>query len=126
MEITRSSDRGPRRGPAEWFTGEVHLLELAWPGSLLVTFAPGARTAWHTHPNGQALHIVAGVARVGGADGAVRELQPGDRVEFGPGERHWHGAGPDGPMTHVALARPDDGGQTTDWEDHVTDADYDA
>ncbi len=116
MEITRSADRPPRRGPAEWFTGEVHLLELAWPGSLLVTFEPAARTAWHTHPHGQSLHIVSGVARIGGDDGSVRELRAGDRVDFAPG----------GPMAHVALARPDDGGRTTDWEDHVTDAQYDA
>ena len=93
-------------------------------GSLLVTFGPRARTAWHTHPHGQTLHIVSGVARIGRDGGTVEELQPGDAVTFEPHERHWHGAGPGGEMAHVAIARPDDDGRPTYWEARVTDAEY--
>jgi hypothetical protein len=126
MEITRSPTVRPGAGPAEWFTGEVHLLELAWPGSLLVTFEPAARTAWHTHPHGQSLHIVSGVARVGGDDGAVRELRAGDRVDFAPAS----GTGT-APRRAVRWRTspspaPTTAGRTTDWQDHVTDAEYDA
>ena len=104
MKITRAADRTHKPGPSDWFTGEVDMLEIAGPGTLLVTFGPRARTAWHTHPHGQTLHIVSGVARIGRDGGTVEELQPGDAVTFEPHERHWHGAAPGGEMAHVAIA----------------------
>lgn len=124
MEITRGPDREHKAGPAEWFTGEVDILEIVPPGALLVTFQPGARTAWHTHPHGQTLHVVLGTARIGRDEGAPEELGAGDRVTFAPGERHWHGAAPGGAMSHLALAQPDADGQPTHWQAHVTDAEY--
>jgi quercetin dioxygenase-like cupin family protein len=125
MHITRAADRKHADGPAKYFTGDVDLLELDGLGALLVTFAPRARTAWHTHPHGQTLHIVSGVARIG-REGSIEELQPGDAVRFEPGERHWHGASPDGPMSHVALARSDEDGLPTYWQEHVSDDEYGA
>lgn len=124
MHIIRAADREHKVGPAEYFTGEVDMLELDGGGALLVTFAPRARTAWHAHPHGQTLHIVSGVARIGREQSAVEELHPGDAVRFEPGERHWHGASPDGPMSHVALARTDEDGRPTYWQEHVNDNDY--
>ena len=124
MQITRAADRTHKPGPGDWFTGGVDMLELAGPGAVLVTFEPRARTAWHTHPNGQTLHIVSGTARVGRAGGPVEELDAGDAVRFDPGERHWHGAAPGGAMSHVALAQPDADGVPTYWEAHVTDDEY--
>jgi quercetin dioxygenase-like cupin family protein len=124
MQITRATDRTHKPGPADWFTGEVDMLELAGPGAVLVTFAPRARTAWHTHPHGQTLHIVSGTARVGREGGPVEEAVEGDAVRFEPGERHWHGAAPGGPMVHVALAQTDDEGRPTYWEEQVSDAEY--
>ncbi len=126
MEVMRSADRPRRPGPAEWFTGAVEMLPIVAPGALLVTFQPGARTAWHTHPRGQTLHVVTGVARVGRADGTTAELEPGDAVTFAPGERHWHGATSAAPMAHVALAEPDEHGEPTYWAEHVSDAEYGA
>jgi quercetin dioxygenase-like cupin family protein len=126
MQITRAADRTHKPGSPDWFTGEVDLLEIAGPGVLLVTFAARARTAWHTHPHGQTLHIVSGTARAGREGGPVEELQPGDAVHFAPGERHWHGAAPGGEMSHVAIAQTDDEGRPTYWEELVSDADYGA
>lgn len=124
MRIIRSADRTEKPGPADWFTGEVSLFEIAGPGALLVTFAPRARTAWHTHPRGQTLHIVSGSARIGRDDGSVEQLEPGDTVRFDPDERHWHGAAPEGPMSHVAIAELDEDGQPTHWLTHVTEGEY--
>ncbi len=126
MEIVRAADRARQAGPADWFTGRVELRSIAPPEALLVTFKPGARTAWHTHPCGQALHIVSGVARVGRDDGTVEELHPGDLVTFAAGERHWHGAGPDAEMAHVAIARTAADARPADWQAHVTDIEYGA
>jgi quercetin dioxygenase-like cupin family protein len=126
MKITRAADRTHKPGPRDWFTGEVDMLDIVPPGALLVTFAPRARTAWHTHPHGQTLHIVSGVARVGRDGGPVEELQPGAAVTFEPLERHWHGAAPGGEMAHVAIAEPDEEGRPTYWDVHVTDAEYGA
>jgi len=125
MEVTGAAERPSARGPAEWFTGEVWMDEIAsMPGpgpvrALRVHFAPGARTAWHVHPLGQVLHVTEGVGRVQGETGPVRQVRPGDTVVVGAGERHWHGAAPDHLMCHLAIS----GGQTT-WHEHVTDEDY--
>ena len=110
MEVTGAAERPSARGPAEWFTGEVWMDEIAsMPGpgpvrALRVHFAPGARTAWHVHPLGQILHITEGVGRVQGETGPVRQVRPGDTVVVGAGERHWHGAAPDHLMCHLAIS----------------------
>jgi quercetin dioxygenase-like cupin family protein len=124
MQIIRAADQDHRDGPAEHFTGEVDMLALDGPGALLVRFAPSARTAWHTHPHGQTLYVVSGVARIGREGSAVEQAHAGDTVRFEPGERHWHGASPEGLMAHVALARTDEKGLPTYWEGHVSDEEY--
>ena len=130
MEFKPAASRVSSSGPPEWFTGQVWMDELgALPGlavrALRVTFAPGARTAWHAHPGGQVLHVVDGVGRVQSAGGPVRPLRPGDTVVAGPGEQHWHGAAPDQLMCHVAISGGDPvtGAQTV-WGGQVSDQDY--
>jgi quercetin dioxygenase-like cupin family protein len=129
MQITRSSV-ATRTGPGEWFTGAVFIDAVAAPadGSPLsasnVHFAPGARTAWHTHPNGQTIFVTEGVGRCGRRGGPVEEIRPGDRVDFEPGEEHWHGAAPDRFMVHLALVVVDAAGNSATWGDHVSDAEY--
>jgi quercetin dioxygenase-like cupin family protein len=131
MRLTRSSLQTDR-GPAEWFTGEVHIDAVADPaeGSRLsarsVHFAPGARTAWHTHPHGQTIYVTEGVGRCQRRGGPVEVIRPGDRVFFEPGEDHWHGAAPDRFMTHLAMLEVDDHGNAATWGDHVTDEEYSA
>ncbi|MGQ0463930.1 MAG: (R)-mandelonitrile lyase [Sporichthyaceae bacterium] len=122
---------GTNRGPDTWFTGEVYFDNLvagdATPGSiamLKVRFAPGARTFWHAHPAGQALHVVDGLGRVAERDGPIRELRSGDSVHAKPMVWHWHGAGPDTFMTHIAVQIGDAHGVYTLWGDPVTDAEY--
>ena len=129
MEITRSSlDTTP--GPADWFTGAVYLDTVAVPSgssriaASAVHFAPGARTAWHTHPNGQTIWVTEGVGRCQRRGGPVEEIRPGDRVFFEPGEDHWHGAAPDRFMTHLALLDVDENGTNATWGAHVTDEEY--
>ena len=118
MKITRSSDHATKRGPAEYFTGDVWLDEIAGASTatrvraVRVTFAPGARTAWHTHPHGQTLRILSGIGRVQIAGEAVAEVRPGDTVWFDPGERHWHGAAPGHDASILAITWG-----TTQWED---------
>jgi quercetin dioxygenase-like cupin family protein len=90
-----------------------------------VRFEPRARTAWHTHPLGQTLHVISGVGRVALWGGPVREIRPGDTVWIAPGEKHWHGAGPDTAMMHIALQEHLDGTHVT-WLEHVTDEQYNA
>lgn len=130
MNITRGGATPTRRGQPEWFTGTVWFDEIAAGSDLTriralrVTFEPGARTAWHTHPHGQLLHILTGVARVQQAGGPVIEVQAGDIVWFEPGERHWHGAAPGHLMSHLAMHRPDDRGEAATWFEQVTDAEY--
>ncbi len=133
MDIIRIDERPTARGPAEYFTGNVWLDHIvATPiapsrtRAARVSFEPGARTAWHTHPRGQVLHILAGVGRVQSAGGPVLTVKPGDTVLFKPGERHWHGAAPTHGMTHLALQETDDAGNAVTWLEHVSDADYHA
>jgi len=129
MEINRAGSRPSRKGPTDWFTGSVrvdplfnsHAPERAQGAS--VTFEPGARTAWHTHPLGQTLVVTFGVGRVQRWGGPVEEIRPGDVVWFPPGEKHWHGAAPDKAMTHIAIHEVL-GGKAVDWLEKVTDAQY--
>ncbi len=129
MEITRNST-DTRRGPADWFTGEVYLDVVAAPsdGSHLsassVHFTPGARTAWHTHPNGQTIWVTEGAGLCQSRGGPVEVIRPGDRVFFEPGEEHWHGAAPNRFMTHLAMLEVDEAGNPATWGDHVTDDEY--
>ena len=117
-------------GLAENFTGRVRVdplfkadNDISVSGAY-VTFEPGARTAWHTHPLGQTIIVTAGLGRAQQAGGPVEEIRPGDIVWFAPGERHWHGAAPDHAMTHIAIAEADATGKVVDWLEQVTDADY--
>jgi quercetin dioxygenase-like cupin family protein len=129
MQITRnSSETG--LGSADWFTGEVFVDPVAAPaaGSRVsassVHFTPGARTAWHTHPNGQTIYVTEGVCFCQSRGGPIDVIRPGDRVFFEPGEEHWHGAPPNRLMTHLALMEVDEDGNAADWGDHVTDEEY--
>ena len=129
MEIRRSGSRPSRKGPAEWFSGTVRidpLFDASAPARAFgacVTFEPGARTAWHTHPLGQTLIVISGCGRVQRRDGPVEEIRPGDVVWFAPGEKHWHGAAPTTAMTHHAIQEQLDG-KTVDWMEHVSEAEY--
>jgi quercetin dioxygenase-like cupin family protein len=129
VQITRSSV-ATMAGPGEWFTGTVYVDSVAMPtGAARVSasnvhFAPGARTAWHTHPNGQTIFVTEGVGRCQRRGGPIEEIRPGDRVFFEPGEDHWHGAAPDRFMTHLAMQEADDSGSVVVWGDHVTDDEY--
>ncbi|MBN9071837.1 MAG: cupin domain-containing protein [Rhizobiales bacterium] len=131
MEIMRAGSRPSGKGPADWFTGRVRIDPLfnshdpERVQGASVTFEPGARTAWHTHPLGQTLIVVAGFGRVQRWDGPVEEIRPGDVVWFAPGEKHWHGASPATAMTHIALQEVKDG-KVVDWMEHVTDQQYGA
>jgi quercetin dioxygenase-like cupin family protein len=129
MEITRNSlDTSP--GPADWFTGSVYIDTVAAPSgpsrvaSALVHFTPGARTAWHTHPNGQTIRVTEGVGLCRRRGGPVEVIRPGDRVFFEPSEEHWHGAAPTRFMAHIAIQQADDDGNTVTWGEHVTDEEY--
>ncbi|MFV0299480.1 MAG: cupin domain-containing protein [Paracoccus sp. (in: a-proteobacteria)] len=129
MQITRHSDLSPGPGPADWFTGSVQVTPLfsaedpARVAGASVTFGPGARTNWHTHPLGQTLIVTEGRGRVQREGGAVQPVGVGDVVWFSPGERHWHGADPDQAMTHIAIQERLDG-KAVDWADPVSDQDY--
>jgi len=131
MKILRIGTRASVEGPADWFTGRVRidpLFDATEPGRAAgasVTFESGARTAWHTHPLGQTLIVVAGFGRVRREGGPVEEIRPGDVVRFAPGEKHWHGAAPDVAMTHVAIQESLDG-KAVDWLEHVSDDEYGA
>lgn len=129
MQILRAGDTPSAKGPADWFTGSVRVDRLFNPleadrvqGSL-VTFEPGARTAWHTHPLGQTLIVTAGVGRVQLLGGPIEMIRPGDVVCIAAGEQHWHGAGPATAMSHIAIQEVKDG-QAVDWLTHVTEAEY--
>lgn len=129
MKIIRAGANASASGNPAYFTGSVRLDPLI-PSELTgrvsaasVTFEPGARTAWHTHPAGQTLIVTAGVGRVQRDGGPVEEIRPGDVIWFEPGERHWHGAAPGTGMTHLAIHEVVDGSAVT-WLELVSDADY--
>jgi quercetin dioxygenase-like cupin family protein len=131
MEIRRAGSQPSGKGPAEWFTGTVRIDPLFSPpdparvAGALVTFEPGARTAWHTHPLGQTLIVTAGCGRVQREGGPVEEIRPGDVVWFPPGERHWHSAAPATAMSHIAIQEKLDGSAVT-WMEQVSDEQYGA
>jgi quercetin dioxygenase-like cupin family protein len=130
MDIKRVGSQPSGKGPGDWFTGTVRIDPLfqapqpARAAGAAVTFEPGARTAWHTHPLGQTLIVIAGVGRVQRWGVAIEEIHPGDVVWIPPGEKHWHGASPKTAMTHIAIHEQLDG-KTVDWLEHVTDQQYD-
>ncbi len=129
MEIKRVGSEPSGKGSADWFTGMVRVDPLfsrpdpARVAGAHVTFEPGARTAWHTHPLGQTLIVTAGCGRVQREGGPIEEIRPGDVVWFPPGEKHWHGAGPTTGMSHIAIQERLDG-KVVDWMEKVTDAQY--
>ena len=132
MEILRSSDRPSRKGEAAYFTGTVWLDPVAvgkepsrvW--LFRVSFEPGARTAWHTHPVGQVLHVLTGSGLIQKDGEPIREIHPGDTVIIEPGARHWHGAKAGNTMVHLALQEQDANGSTVTWLEKVTDEEYNA
>ena len=129
MEIKRAGSRPSGKGAADYFTGQVRqdpVIEAPAPArvrAVMVTFEPGARTAWHTHPLGQTLLVTAGLGRAQAWGGPIEELRPGDTVTFAPGEKHWHGAAPTVAMTHLAIHEALDG-RHVDWLEQVSDAQY--
>ena len=131
MDIHRSGSRPSGKGPADWFTGAVRVDPLfgapppARVAGAHVTFEPGARTAWHTHPLGQTLIVTFGLGLVQREGGPIEEIRPGDVVWFPPGEKHWHGASPKTAMSHIAIQEALDG-KVVDWMEHVTDSQYTA
>jgi quercetin dioxygenase-like cupin family protein len=131
MQIIRSSI-ATQSGPPERFTGAVYIDQIAAPPSpprlrcYSVHFAPGARTAWHTHPLGQTIYVTEGVGYAQRRGGPLEIIRPGDRVYFEPGEHHWHGATPNRFMTHLAMHEPDEKGTDADWGPLVSDDEYDA
>ena len=129
MLITRNAVQ-TTPGPGEWFTGAVFIDAVASPSdrsrlsASSVHFTPGARTAWHTHPNGQTIWVTEGVGVCQRRGGPIEVIRPGDRVFFEPGEEHWHGATASRFMTHIAMLEVDDHGSPATWGDHVTDDEY--
>jgi quercetin dioxygenase-like cupin family protein len=129
MRITRSGANASGKGPAEWFTGTVRIDPLfgaegsARAAGNTVTFEPGARTAWHTHPLGQVLIVTFGQGRVQREGGPIEEVRPGDVVWFEPNEKHWHGASPTSAMSPIAIQEAVDG-KPVDWLEHVSDGQY--
>ena len=131
MQITRNIT-DTALGPSDWFTGSVYIDAVASPAGASrvsassVHFTPGARTAWHTHPNGQTIYVLEGVGLCQKRGGPIEVIRPGDRVFFEPGEEHWHGAGPTRFMLHLAIVQVDEEGNAASWGDHVTDEEYTA
>ena len=129
MDIKRNGSQPSGKGPAEWFTGNVRVEPMhqapapARVSISNVTFEPGARTAWHSHPLGQTLIVTAGSGRVQSWGKSIEKIQPGDVVWFQPGEKHWHGAAPTTAMTHISIVEQADG-QAADWMEHVSDQQY--
>ncbi len=129
MEIRRNGTRPSNQRPSEWFTGTVRIDPLFAPaepiraGGASVTFEPGARTAWHSHPLEQTLIVTSGCGRVQRWGGSIEEIRPGDVIQFAPGEKHWHGAAPTTAMTHIAIQEYLDG-TAADWMEHVSDEQY--
>ena len=131
MQITRNSVESTP-GPSEWFTGSVYIDAVATPSGASrvsassVHFTPGARTAWHIHPNGQTIYVLEGIGLAQRRGGPIELIRPGDRVFFEPGEDHWHGATANRFMTHLAIQEADDSGSPVSWGEHVTDKEYGA
>jgi quercetin dioxygenase-like cupin family protein len=131
LQITRNG-LDTARGPSDWFTGVVYVDTVAAPSGASrltassVHFTPGARTAWHTHPNGQTIWVTEGVGLAQRRGGPIEAIRPGDRVFFEPGEEHWHGAAPTRLMTHLAMLVVDDAGNSAVWGEHVSDEEYGA
>lgn len=131
MQITRNSVE-TNAGPADWFTGSVYIDIVASPSepsrlaAASVHFTPAARTAWHTHPNGQTIYVTEGIGHCQRDGGPIEVIRPGDRVFFEPGEKHWHGAAPDRFMTHLAMQQVDEQGSAVTWGEHVSDDEYNA
>jgi len=131
MDIKPLGSAPSRRMPGDWFTGTVWqdpIIEAPSPARIRagrVSFEPGARTAWHTHPLGQTLYVVSGLGRVQTWGGPIREIRSGDTVWIPPGEKHWHGASPTSAMTHIAMQEALDGAHVA-WMEHVTDEQYGA
>ena len=129
MEIKRNGSQPSVKGPADWFTGAVRIDPLFQPlaparvQGASVTFEPGARTAWHTHPLGQTLIVTAGLGWVQRWEGQIEEIRPGDVVWFAPGEKHWHGATATKAMTHIAIQEQLEG-NVVDWMEQVSDDQY--
>src|ERR1700709_741072 len=129
MQLTKNpSEHTP--GPGDWFTGAVFIDAIAAPSgpsrlaAANVHFTPGARTAWHTHPNGQTIYVTDGIGLCQREDGPIEVIRPGDRVFFEPGENHWHGAAPERFMTHIAMHQLDEQGSAVTWGKHVSDVQY--
>ena len=131
MQLTRNSVETVA-GPTDWFTGSVYIDAVAAPvegmrlSASSVHFTPGARTHWHTHPNGQTIWVTEGLGLCQSDGGPVEVIRPGDRVFFEPGERHWHGATPTRFMTHIAMVEVDDEGKPATWSEAVSDEEYGA
>lgn len=131
MDIKRSGSQPSAKGPDDYFTGTVRIdapfkgSDAARVGGATVTFEPGARTAWHTHPLGQTLIVLSGAGLVQREGGPIEQIRPGDIVWFPPGEKHWHGAAPTTAMSHIAIAEALDG-KVVDWMEKVTDDQYGA
>ncbi|SNT33180.1 Cupin domain protein [Granulicella rosea] len=131
MEIRRNGSQPSNKGPADWFTGAVRIDQPfqgtgeARVSGAIVTFEPGARTAWHTHPLGQTLIVTAGLGRAQREGGPIEEIRPGDVIWFAPAEKHWHGATATTGVTHIAINEKLDG-KAVDWLEHVTDEQYGA
>jgi len=131
MDIHLAGSRPTRRAPDDYFTGTVWqdpIIMAEAPARLncsRVSFEPGARTAWHSHPLGQTLYVTSGIGRVQAKGGPIREIRAGDVVWIPPGEKHWHGASPTNGMTHIAMQEALDG-VYSNWMEHVTDAEYSA
>jgi quercetin dioxygenase-like cupin family protein len=129
MDIKRIGSQPSNKGPADWFTGTVRLDPLfqanapARTSATSVTFEPGARTAWHTHPLGQTLIVTGGCGWAQRDGGPIEEIRPGDVIWFPPGERHWHGAAPSTAMTHIAIQEMLEG-KAVDWMEKVSDQQY--
>jgi quercetin dioxygenase-like cupin family protein len=129
MEITKLGAQPSGKGPEDWFTGSVRIDPLFQPNghrraaAAKVTFEPGARTAWHTHPVGQTLIVLSGVGLAQRDGGTIEEIRPGDIVWFAPGEKHWHGASPTIAMTHIAI-QEELNGKVVDWMEKVSDEQY--
>lgn len=131
MEIKRNGSQPSSKGPAEYFTGDVRIdtgfqaSDPARTGGAIVTFEPGARTAWHTHPLGQTLIVTSGLGWVQREGGPIEVIRPGDIVWLPPHEKHWHGATPTTAMSHIAIAEQLDG-KAVQWMEHVADEQYQA